>query len=154
MSNNVTNPLLNELHSMKRKMDALYLESFNAEEAVCPAETAEDQDWQPAIDIWQTPAEWILVADLPGVADSELQVHLVDSKLTIQGRREAAPSRDGAEPFQTERPNGSFARTFMLTQDIQEDSISAEFKRGVLTVVIPKVTAQSGSPHKIAVHSA
>ncbi|MCE5245165.1 MAG: Hsp20/alpha crystallin family protein [Syntrophobacteraceae bacterium] len=154
MSNNVTNPLLNELHSMKRKMDALYLQSFSADDAASPAETPDSPDWQPAIDIWQTPAEWILVADLPGVADSELHVHLVDSKLTIQGHREAAPCRDGAEPFQRERPNGSFTRTFMLTQDIQEDSISAEFKRGVLTVVIPKITAQSGPPHRIAVHSA
>ena len=148
------NPLLNELHSMKRKMDALYRETLTVEDAECSAEPADTVDWQPAIDIWQTSREWILVADIPGVPDSELQVQVVENKLTIQGRREAFPGRDGAEPLQMERPAGFFSRTFMLTKDIQKDSICAEFKRGVLTVVIPKVPPHGGSPHKIAVQSA
>ena len=154
MSHNTTHPLLNELHSMKRKMDALYLESFTVADDECSTEPKDAVTWQPSMDIWQTDGQWILVADLPGVSDADLQVQVIDNKLTVQGRRDAVPGRDGAEPYLTERPSGFFSRTFMLTQDIDKDSISAEFKRGILTVVIPKAPSQGNSPHKISVQSA
>jgi HSP20 family protein len=145
-------PLLEELKNMKQRMDTIYSHCFETAGTDISSEPLDDSDsWQPAVDIWETPEEWLLVADLPGVLDDDLQVELDDNRLTLSGTRSVVPSRGGLEGFSSERLGGTFLRTFVLPSNVQRDSIQAECRRGVLTVTIPKDHRTKTSPHKVQV---
>jgi HSP20 family protein len=143
------NAIVEQLHTMKRRMEVLFSESFKAEqgEKDLPDSGVEPELWEPSVDIWEAPDLWLLIADLPGVADEDLHVELAEKQLTIRGKRKTSPGREEIKAAQLERPVGSFSRTFILPGDAQVESVKAEFKHGVLTVAVSRdiespITAQ------------
>jgi HSP20 family protein len=140
---------------MKRRMDMLYSERFTESEA-SGTETEPETDiarWEPFVDILESDEEWIVVADLPGVAEDDIQVELIENQLIITGRREAVARGKKLTVSKAERPEGLFSRAFILPCNALREKIHAESKRGVLTVTIPKGHLVQGSHHKIVVHS-
>lgn len=149
------NPLINELQTMKQRMETLYLKSFSGQEADKTDTDAKAATWQPCVDVWESEEEWIVVADLPGVQDEDLSVEVLDNQLTIGGNRKFnLPGKGkGLKASKTERPEGQFSRTFMLPPNALKDSIQAECKRGVLTITIPIDHGSQVLHHKVVVHS-
>ena len=96
--------------------------------------------WVPAVDLYETAGQYVLVAEVPGLRRDDLQIHLRDSHLTVSGvRRE---SETPCEQYQrVERGHGSFSRTFHLPAPVDGDRISADLHDGVLTVTCPKAEA-------------
>jgi HSP20 family protein len=149
------NPIVDQLHTMKQRMEALYSKSFRAEAAGpdrVDAEANSDQ-WKPLVDIWESNREWLLIADLPGVAEEDLQVELVENELAIRGKRKTATVLDGMKGVQIERPEGRFSRSFVLPEDTCEEAIKAEFKHGVLTVSVLKDRGSQATSQKVRVRS-
>ncbi|MCX8071710.1 MAG: Hsp20/alpha crystallin family protein [Candidatus Binatia bacterium] len=110
------------------------------------ATRAEDRYVAPAVDIYETPEELVLVADLPGVGKDDLEVRVEEDVLTIRGTpRHAAPG----EPVWREFELPNFFRQFELSEVIDQEKISADFKHGVLTLHLPK--AEKAKPRKIEV---
>jgi HSP20 family protein len=110
------------------------------------ATRAEDRYVAPAVDIYETPEELVLLADLPGVAKEDLEVRLEDDVLTIRATpKHTAPGEAVWEEF--ELPN--FFRQFEVSEVIDQEKISADFKHGVLTLHLPK--AEKAKPRKIEV---
>lgn len=93
----------------------------------------------PAVDIYETGEELVLLADLPGVAEQDLQLEVSHGVLTL----EAAPSNAGAEQ------QYNFYRQFRLSERIDAGAGEAALKDGVLTLRLPKV--EEAKPKKIAV---
>ncbi|MGV8074971.1 MAG: Hsp20/alpha crystallin family protein [Syntrophobacteraceae bacterium] len=140
-----------ELTALKQRMDELYFESLAARESDTQDPKAEAVTWEPMTDVWESGEEWLLVSDLPGVLDADLQVVVDDEyQLTISGNR-AISSPENFIVSVKERPEGSFSRTFILPFRIREDTIKAKFKQGVLTVSIPKSVDRGVPSHKIIV---
>jgi HSP20 family protein len=96
--------------------------------------------WTPAVDLYETPSEYVLSAELPGLARDQIEIHAEDSRIVIRGARPAGPGRDiPCEQYhRVERGHGQFSRTFALPEPIAVDAIAADLKDGVLTVIIPK----------------
>ena len=93
--------------------------------------------------------ELILFADLPGVQLSDIDVSVENRTLTLSGqRKETGESREG-NVYRSERPAGSFTRTFALPATIDVARIGAELKNGVLRVVLPK--AEAARPRRIEI---
>jgi HSP20 family protein len=95
--------------------------------------------WTPPVDLHETPTEYVLTAELPGLAQDDLQVHVREARLTIAGirrERQAACERY----HRVERGHGSFSRTFQLPQPVDAERVKAELRDGVLTVVCPKLS--------------
>lgn len=110
------------------------------------ATRAEDRYVAPAVDIYETPEELVLVADLPGVGKDELDVRVEEDVLTIRGTtKHAAPGEVLWQEF--ELPN--YFRQFELSEVIDQEKISADFKNGVLTLHLPK--SQKARPRQIEV---
>jgi HSP20 family protein len=116
-------------------------------------EETESQLWEPRVDLWETREAWFLVADLPGVREEDLKVELVESRITIQGRRETSASVADLRVHQAERPQGSFCRSFALPPKMKMEPITAELKNGVLTISVLKDDATPARPFKIEVRS-
>lgn len=105
------------------------------------------QGWVPAADLCETADAYIVSAELPGVARSQVRVEVHDGLLTLHGRRDA---RVACEQYhQVERGHGEFSRTFRLPAGIDAGRVAADLKDGVLTVVVPKLPGHG--PRKIDV---
>ncbi|WP_049766306.1 Hsp20/alpha crystallin family protein [Syntrophobacter fumaroxidans] len=151
----VRDTMLSKLAEMKRRMDALYAESFKPEnEQSADVETAA-VDWEPSADITEREDAVRFFIDLPGVLESELTVEVADNRLVVRGKREI-PIEDApasACRCHRERPYGSFRRVFAIPGDCLTESIGAELKAGVLSIEIPRQAPHRGSAHKVEVRS-
>lgn len=96
--------------------------------------------FMPAIDVSETEKEIIFHAELPGINEENVEVELVGDRLIIKGRREFHRDEKTENYLNIERSYGSFLRTFNLDAPVKAEAISAEFKDGVLTVVVPKTS--------------
>jgi len=101
---------------------------------------------QPPADIYETSEGLVLLADLPGVAPSDLEIRLEDHRLTIQGK---AQHRLTSEPISREYALGNFFRQFELSEQVNQGKIAARLQHGVLTLRLPR--AEKPEPRQITV---
>ena len=96
--------------------------------------------WTPPVDLYETAAEFVLTAELPGLTRDQVEIHAEDKRVVIRGARVAGPDRDiPCEQYhRVERGHGRFSRAFSLPEPINVDGITADLKDGILTVIIPK----------------
>jgi HSP20 family protein len=107
------------------------------------------QCYVPAVDVFETPAEVVLTADVPGAASDQIDIHFEDGELKIHApvaRRNA----EETEFFLQEYGVGDYYRTFRLSEQIDATKIEAKCADGVLTVHLPKIEAVK--PRKIAIN--
>ena len=107
--------------------------------------------FQPAVDIFETNDELVVVADMSGVPPDGLDIHLEGDQLTIEGRVRAE-DYEGLKPLYVEYGVGGYFRRFTLGEMIDRDGIKAQLKNGVLVLRLPK--AERARARKIAVEAA
>ena len=106
--------------------------------------------WAPPIDVYETSDAYVVTAEVPGLQREHVELAVEDSRLTLQGRREARPaSADAVHYHQVERGHGTFRRVFEFADKIDGDRVTADLTDGVLTVTVPKVPPPP--PRKIEV---
>ena len=93
----------------------------------------------PVVDIEETPEEFVLQLDLPGIKQKDVKVSLMGDTLTIRGERklEKQEKEDG-NTLRVERAFGTFERSFTLHAPVRADGVKASYKDGVLEVRVPK----------------
>ena len=101
----------------------------------------------PAVDIYESENEIVLLADMPGVAPGDVDVDLRDNQLTLLGKvsLEEKPERVLLQEYGV----GDFYRQFTLSSRIDQGKIEASMKDGVLTLTLPK--AELAKPKKVVV---
>lgn len=93
----------------------------------------------PLLDMHETPEELIVRAEVPGLKKDDFSVEIVGRRLTIHGEKRVVREQKGGEGrLVSECRYGSFSRTIQLPYEIDEKSIAADLRQGVLTVRIPK----------------
>ena len=91
----------------------------------------------PPIDIFESDEGLVLRADLPGVTSEGLELQVQDNRLTLLGQV-TSPVPQEAELLHQEYHVGDFLRSFILSDDVDHDRISAKLTNGVLEVTLPK----------------
>jgi len=94
--------------------------------------------WTPAVDIYETPEEVVLKADLPGVDQKDIDLRIENSTLTLRGERKFVKETSEEDYHRIERSYGVFSRSFQLPGSIDQSGIKANHKEGVLEVHLPK----------------
>jgi HSP20 family protein len=94
--------------------------------------------WLPPMDLLETGEHYVLRADLPGLADEDVNVQFEDNVLTISGERTAEHADQQEGYYRLERAFGTFSRSLTLPDGVDPDAVQAHFDRGVLEVKIPK----------------
>jgi len=89
----------------------------------------------PPVDIYENKDEYLLIADLPGVAHDKLNVSFNKDQLTLEAKGSAAPE---GSVLNEEFTSCNFRRVFSVPRGIDADKIGAEFKQGVLWLHLPK----------------
>jgi len=119
--------------------------------AVNAGNGGEAAEWRPAANISETDNEYIIKAELPEVSKDDVDVSVHDGVITIKGERRFEKTHDSEQTHRIESFYGSFARSFSLPADVNEDGIRAESKDGVLRVILPKAEVQKAKPIEIQV---
>ena len=107
--------------------------------------------WAPAVDVYETENELVIMADLPDVSEKDLDVRVENNMLTIHGERKFEQKVKEENYLRMERSYGSFTRSFSLPNSVNTEAIKAEYKDGVLNITLPKRAESKPKQVKIAV---
>lgn len=127
-----TAPPMRDLVTMHEEMNRLFDSAFGR-----PAARAAF-DFVPVVDIEETPEQFVLRVDLPGVAQKDVKVHVMGDTLTIRGERRQESSEKEGNWLRCERTSGTFERSFTLGAPVRADQVKAICRDGVLEVQVPK----------------
>jgi HSP20 family protein len=103
-----------------------------------PDEPAATTTWSPAVDIFETEQEIVVKAELPGMDRSGITLNLEKNVLTLRGERKFEKEAKDDNYHRIERSYGSFSRAFSIPVTVDEEKIRADYKEGVLKIVLPK----------------
>ncbi len=108
--------------------------------------------FSPNIDIRETPEEYVIKVDLPGMDRDKINVEVKGHSLIISGERSRQMVNKGDRFYRQERNFGSFLRVVPLPEDALTDKVSAQYKKGVLVIRIPKaVSPQPSGAKKVSI---
>jgi len=135
--------------ALQEQFNRLFNETFRnqAEESAVTA-------WAPAVDIYETPNELVVKADLPEVNEKDIDIRVENNLLTIRGERKLEKSVSEENYLRVERTYGAFSRSFSLPNTVNPEAIKAEYKNGALTVTLPKREESKPRQVKVTVNAA
>jgi len=105
----------------------------------------------PAFEVKETNDAFLVKADVPGVAEADLDIAVHNNVLTISGTRDAEERKDGDSFALYERQYGSFSRSFSLPDTADGERVEAKLDSGVLGLTIWKKA--EAKPRKILVQA-
>ena len=108
--------------------------------------------WAPAVDIFEKEECLVLKAELPGMREKDINVHVENGVLTLSGERMREEDVKNESYHRVERFYGNFTRTFALPTTVDVPKIRASYKDGVLEVVLPK--AETAKAKRIEIKAA
>ena len=107
----------------------------------------------PAIDLVEKEHVFELTAELPGLEERDVDLFVAGGVLTIRGQKREQRDERRADYYVSERRYGSFQRSFQLPEDADTENIQAAFRRGVLTITLPKAPRAKKQQRKIAIRA-
>lgn len=111
----------------------------------------EAYEFLPSADVVEREKEYLVKIDLPDVRKEDVKVLFEGGVLTIKGERKVEKEVKGEKVHRTERFYGTFERSFALPDDVDEKSIRAEVRHGVLIVTLPRTAVEKPRPLAITI---
>jgi HSP20 family protein len=126
----------------------------NVMERYFPAARLRDEEMAgsltPRMDVVERDGEFVVRTDLPGIKKEDISITLESGVLTISGEtKEETEEKEGGQVIRQERCYGKYMRSLRLATPIDEKRVKANYKDGVLELVLPK--AEEAKPKKITV---
>ncbi len=109
-------------------------------------------DWAPAVDITETKDAYLIKAEIPGLKREDVKVAVDDRVLTISGERQVEKEEKDRKHHRIERVYGSFARSFALPDNVDDEHIRAEYKDGILTLTLTKHEKAKPKAIEVQIH--
>ena len=103
-----------------------------------PVSSAQARLWFPAVELTDVDDEFLLTAELPGVAMNDVQIDVQDNVLTLRGTKKQEQEKKEKRYHVWERSYGEFERSFSLPPNVDATAIRADFDAGVLKIHMPK----------------
>jgi HSP20 family protein len=120
------------------------------EDKLARVEGARDRrTYTPNVDIIETAEEFLVLADMPGVAPDAIDIQYEQGVLTMHGKVEPRQDEEHTNYLFCEYGVGDYHRSFRLGEDIETDKIEARLSNGVLELHLPK--GEGYKPRKIVV---
>lgn len=139
-----------DLLSLQDRMNRLFDESYRStQRGTSDDEWALGGSWAPAVDIYEQGNDIVLKAELPGVDPKDVDIRLENNVLSLRGQRKLEGEVKRENYHRVERSYGAFSRSFTLPTVVDQASIKAEFKDGMLQVTLPK--REEAKPKQIQV---
>ena len=139
-----------DIDSLRREMDRLF-HDFTPTRGGGGDADSEQAVWAPRADLAETEDAFLIVLDVPGVNESEMQITIEDDTLKVGGERRFGLEAENGQYHRIERSYGRFFRAFRFGNPIDPSGVEADFDAGVLTVRVPK--AEASKPRRIEVRT-
>lgn len=136
-----------ELAAMQERMNRIFGDLY--------ARRADDDmvlrgDWIPPVDIYENENHEIVIqAELPGLKREDIDLRVENNTLSLRGERKRLPEIKDEQYHRVERVYGTFSRAFSLPATVDTARVRAEYKDGLLTVVLP--VREEAKPRQIQV---
>jgi HSP20 family protein len=137
-----SSPVGREIEKMEREMNRLFGDIFAGRNR---------SSAHPLVNIWLNEAEEdiLLTAELPGMSSDDINIAVEGNTLTFSGQRDPVDVPENGTVHRNECSRGEFSRSLRLPFMVDADKVSAEFRKGILRVTLPR--AEADKPRKIAV---
>jgi len=128
-------PSLYRISRFQSEIDRLFQEAMAMGEGDLSA-----LDWQPAVDLVETPGSILLLAEVPGLSAAELKVEVKGLRVTLSGQKSTSrPAEECPRFLRVERGQGPFVREIQLFWPVNGHAAEARLADGLLTITFPKV---------------
>ena len=117
------------------EMDELFQ---NRLASVLGGEGLQSAAWSPVVDIEESAEAYTIRAELPGLSKEKVKVTVENGALTLSGERDLERRVETKTFHRVERSHGTFTRSFTLPDDVDPESVAANFKDGLLEIQIAK----------------
>lgn len=131
---------LKDIMNLQDRMQRVFQDGF---------QTADKGQWQPPVDIYENDEEIVILAEIPGVNEENIDIQINDGLLLIHGEKQSPMERSSDSYYRLERPFGKFARSFAIPTNVDADNVSAKLKDGVLCVTLKKLLKKENQSIKI-----
>lgn len=92
----------------------------------------------PVMDVTETPEQFIIEAEVPGIQKENLKLSIKKDELVIEGEKKEEDKKEGESFLRIERSYGSFRRSIRLPSEIAQSKVKAKYENGVLKISLPK----------------
>ena len=133
---------IREMAAMQRAMESRFEEEWRYAPPVF-------NDQSLALEVYETDANYTIVAVLPGLNADDIHINLQDGRLTISADFAQPEVNANTRVLLQERAYGKFSRSINLPQPVVYDGVEATYENGVLTLTLPKTP--EAQPHQISV---
>jgi HSP20 family protein len=99
--------------------------------------------WVPVADVLETAEGYVIEVELPGLGQDDVSVQAHGGEIVVRGERPPSAAGRPESFHRVERHHGPFARAFRLPEEVDADSIAAEFTDGVLRLSVPRARPRS-----------
>jgi HSP20 family protein len=137
-----------EINKLKRDMDRLFDRMWD--DFGMPLSTKVEREI-PSIDLSETEDSLIIKAEVPGINPEDMEISITDNILTIKGEMTQEDIEEKGDYHRMERRYGYFSRTLELPCKIVVEDVRATYKKGVLSIVMPKCEQPSTREIRIKV---
>lgn len=139
------NPLAMMQHEMNRMFDSFNRNwGFGAFPDLSGA-------FMPRLDVTEDAKVFTVTAELPGMSEKEIDLSISGDTLTIRGEKKEEKEDKNRNYYYSERSFGSFMRSIPLPRQVDTEKVAASYKKGILTIILPKTTAAIEATKKISV---
>lgn len=142
MSTVIESPLARDLARMRRRFRRMWDDPFAIDLRFgdTEARTPDKSWWTPTVEMSESPTEFVVTAELPGISPEAVEVQVGDGVLTIKGTKsDERKAEDKERRYHVwEREYGAFERTFRFPVEVDESKVEATHANGVLRIKVPK----------------
>ena len=93
----------------------------------------------PRVDVYQTENDVVVKAEIPGVSKEDLNLYIDENSIRLSGETKRDKEYKNEDMYRTERYYGRFSRTIPLPVEVKAEHAKAEYKDGILSIIVPKV---------------
>jgi HSP20 family protein len=138
----------NDFDELSSKIEKTFEEMFRPR-PVSPMFASSECTWTPPMDIYETPEEIIVLAEISGVDKDKLEVEINDRAIRIKGYRNPIPRIEKSTYRLAEIQYGKFERTLYLPAPIDTEVVSSSYSNGLLQIRLAKIAKKT--VHKIPI---
>ena len=138
----------NDFDQLASKLDKTFEEMFR-QRPMSPMFTSSERTWSPQMDIYETPDEIIIQAEIAGVDKENLEVEINSKAVRIYGKRSEIPLVENATYRLAEIQYGKFERILFLPTPIDTELVTSSYSNGFLRIRLSKLPVDV--THKIPI---
>lgn len=139
----------NPFADLRKEMDQVVENFFGKNKLLSASEG--DGFLAPSIDVVEKDDQILLTAELPGIAEDDINISIQKGVLSLKGEKKMEKKDDKDNFHVVERRYGRFQRSMSLPASVDDAAVTATFDKGVLTITMPKKPGTVPAERKVAI---